>query len=145
MQPKITMDSNRLLPLLLGTVGLALVGAGLLRWTSAGALALDSRILLGAGLALVLGVVFAGNRRRREQRREAGFPADDELSLKWKHEAGYIALHLSFFLWMAIFFFQDHFGERETMLGAGLLGSAGLYGLTLLILQKRTARDEDPH
>ena len=105
------MDLNRLLSPLLGVVGLALIASGLLRWSEEGVLMLDSRILLGAGLAIALNVVFAPNRRIRSANRRAGFPPEDELSRKWKHHAGYVALHLSFLLWMAIFLLQDLFGQ----------------------------------
>jgi hypothetical protein len=46
---------------------------------------------------------------------------------------------------MAIFLFQDLFDKSETMLGVGILGMAGLYGISLLVIRSRGIDDENPY
>ena len=122
-----------------------LVVAGIHRWLDAGTLETNARILLGAGLALVLNVIFAWNRMKQAANRKAGFPPEDEFSRKLKNRASHAAFHLSFFLWMAIFLFQDQFDKSETMLGVGILGMAALYGISMVVIKSRGIDDENPY
>ena len=139
------MDLKRALPLGLGAIGVLLIVAGIYEWLDGGSLTLNARILLGAGLALTLNVIFAFNRMKRAADRKAGFPPEDEFSRKLKRRAAHTAFHLSFFLWMAIFLFQDAFDKSQTMLGVGILGMAGLYGISLLVIKSRGIDDENPY
>ncbi len=139
------MDAKRVLPNLLFVVGVLLVGAGVFRWRADGAATMAARILLGAGLAIVVNVIIARRRMRRAARGEAGFPPEDELSRCLKQRAAHAAFHLSFFWWMAIFLFQDLFDESETMLGMGILGMGVLYGISLLVNKRRGIVDENPY
>ena len=139
------MDLKRALPLVLLVVGLALVVAGIYLWVDLGSLTTNARILLGAGLAIALNVIFLWNRMKRAANRKAGFPPEDEFSRKLKNRASHAAFHLSFFLWMAIFLFQDQFDKSETMLGVGILSMAGLYGISLVVIKNRGIDDEDPY
>ncbi len=139
------MDRKQLLPLfVLGAVGAVLIGLGAHRWFDVGSLTTSARILLAAGLAIGLNVIFARNRMQQAASRRAGFPAEDELSRKLKNRAAHSAFHLSFFLWMAIFLFQDSFDKSETMLGVGILGMAALYGISLVVIKSRGVDHENP-
>jgi hypothetical protein len=139
------MDLKRALPLVLCAIGIVLTVAGIYRWLDDGSLTTSARILLAAGLALVLNVIFAWNRMKRAASRKAGFPPEDEFSRKLQNRASHVAFHLSFFLWMAIFLFQDMFDKSETMLGVGILGMAGLYGISLVVIKGRGLGDENPN
>ena len=55
---------------------------------------------------------------------KSGFPPEDELSTQIKYKAGYYAFITSMYVWLAIFLFQRHFADVETMLGCGILLSA---------------------
>ncbi|MCP4205151.1 MAG: hypothetical protein GY769_24845, partial [bacterium] len=78
------MNLKRALPLILGVVGVLLTLAGIYKWLDDGSLTTNARILLGAGLALVVNVILAWNRMKRAASRKAGFPPEDEFSRKLK-------------------------------------------------------------
>ena len=139
------MDLKRAIPLVLFVIGVGLIVAGIYLWLDEGSLTTNVRILVAAGLALVLNVIFAWNRMKLAASRKAGFPPEDEFTRKLKTRASHSAFHLSFFLWMAIFLFQDSFDKSETMLGIGILGMAALYGISLLVIKSRGLDDENSY
>ncbi len=139
------MNRKSTLPLVLGAIGLVLVGIASYRLLESGEFTRDVRIPLAAGLILAVGAIFVSNRLKIAAARKEGFPPDDELSRMLKHRAGHTAFHLSTFLWMAIFFFQDQFDKSETMLGLGILGMCGLYGISLRVIKNRGIDDGNSH
>lgn len=139
------MDLKRALPLALFVVGVLLVVAGIYRGLDDGSLTTNALILLGTGLALVVNVMLAWNRMKRAARRKTDFPHEDEFSRKLKNRASHCAFHLSFFLWLAIFLFRDMFERSESMLSPGILGMAGLYGISLIVIKSRGINDENPY
>ncbi len=136
------MDIKHGVPILLVIVGGLLTAAGAYLWHS-GPLTIDSRIYLGAGLALVISTIIVWIRTGLEASGRKRFPHDDEFSRALKHRAGHAAFHMSIFSWMAVFLFQDVFVDSQSMLGTGILGMVVLYGISFLVVRHRAMNDED--
>jgi uncharacterized membrane-anchored protein len=139
------MKLNFALRISLFLMGVVLTVIGACKYRTDGSLTLNSRVFLGSGLALILAILIDTKRRRRRASGKARFPHQDEYSRKLNQRAGYIAFHLSIFLWMAIFLFEDLFPESQVMLGAGILGMCVLYGLCILALKQRGIDDENSY
>lgn len=81
---------------------------------------------------IVLGIVtFAWRLIKKQSDLQAGVPAEDEFTDKAKLYAGSKAFLYSLYLWLIIFLFHSSFPNQEEMLGIGILGSSGIYGLWL--------------
>jgi hypothetical protein len=99
-------------------------------------------VLIGAaGLTLLAG--FLINARRRSVQREQGRSADDEFTELARLNAGHAAFMMSMVLWLAIFAVQNHFDSTRTMLGVGILGQCGFYGICLAFFNRSGSLHED--
>jgi hypothetical protein len=87
-------------------------------------------VLIGAvGLSLLVG--FLVNARRRMNDRTKGRSPDDEFTELARLNAGHAAFMMSMALWLVIFATQGLFDSTRTMLGVGILGQCGFYGICL--------------
>lgn len=93
----------------------------------------DAYLKIGiATLAIFVGIAtFMWNLVRKKRDLQAGAPAEDEFTELAKLHAGSKAFLYSMYLWFIIFIFHTSFPNQEEMLGIGILGSAGIYGLCL--------------
>ena len=80
--------------------------------------------LLIFALIVIVGGIAVFLSHKRDKSIEAGFPAEDEMSLLLKYKAGYYAFLSSMYIWLFIFIFKDKFPDVESMLGGGILLSA---------------------
>jgi len=98
--------------------------------------------LIGAiGLATL--VVYLLNFRQRLADRAAGRAQEDEFTHQAQLSAGYAAFMMSMVLWMAIFATQGAFDSTRTILGAGILGQCGFYGICLAYFKRTGTLHED--
>lgn len=112
--------------------------AGLAFWYVRFEPAINPKMMLIIGLAVVLLALPLYRSVQQARDEKAGVPLDDELTRERKLLAAARAFHLSFYLWLAIFVFNSKFSEREEMLGVGIMGSAALYGLCWFWLKHRS-------
>ena len=92
-------------------------------------------ILIGLVGTVLLGFYLLEARRRLSDRAK-GRTSEDELSRLARLNAGHAAFMMSMVLWMIIFAAQDFFDSIRTMLGAGILGQCGFYGICLLFFNR---------
>jgi peptidoglycan/LPS O-acetylase OafA/YrhL len=68
---------------------------------------------------------------RRWTARKQNLPAEDEMSKRILQRGAATSYYLSLYLWLALMFFEESIKlERSTLIGAGILGMAILYGLS---------------
>jgi hypothetical protein len=101
------------------------------------------KIVLIGVVGLVLLVVYLLNLRQRLADRAAGRVHDDEFTHQASLNAGYAAFMMSMVLWLVIFAAQDAFDSTRTMLGAGILGQCGFYGISLAFFKRSGGLHED--
>jgi peptidoglycan/LPS O-acetylase OafA/YrhL len=99
--------------------------------------------LTGFGI-IILVVVFAlytGFKRLSSLKR--GEPAEDELSKKVMRNTAALSYYISLYLWLAIMYFSDKLKfETHTLIGAGILGMAVVFGICWLVFNYRGVRNE---
>lgn len=94
------------------------------------------KVVLTATGGLVLMAVYLLNVRRRWADRTAGRVHDDEFTHQATLNASYAAFMMSMVLWLVIFAIQDVFDSTRTMLGVGILGQCGFYGISLAFFKR---------
>ena len=68
---------------------------------------------------------------RRWTARKQQLPAEDEMSKRILQRGAATSYYLSLYLWLILMFFEESINlERSTLIGAGILGMAILYGLS---------------
>lgn len=68
---------------------------------------------------------------RRWTARKQNLPAEDEMSKRILQRGAATSYYLSLYMWLAFMFFEEKISlERSTLIGAGILGMAILYGLS---------------
>jgi hypothetical protein len=68
---------------------------------------------------------------RRLKSAKQKLPAEDEMSKRILQRSTATAYHLSLYMWLAFMFFEERIDlERSTLIGAGILGMAIMYGLS---------------
>ena len=98
--------------------------------------------LIGTVGTVLLGI-YVFNLRRRLSDRSNGRTADDEFSRLAQLTAGHAAFMMSLVLWFVIFAIQNVFDSTRTMLGAGILGQCGFYGICLVFFNRSGSLHED--
>lgn len=93
------------------------------------------------GLALL--VVYLLNLRQSAAGRASGRAQEDEFTRLAQLNAGHAAFMMSMVLWMVIFATQGLFDSTRTMLGAGILGQCGFYGICLVFFKHTGTLHED--
>ena len=96
----------------------------------------ELKIVLIGGLGVALLGVLLFNARQRWSARAKGRTSDDEFSRLARLNAGHAAFMMSMVLWMAIFALQGLFDSTRTMLGIGILGQCGFYGIGLVYFNR---------
>jgi hypothetical protein len=81
--------------------------------------------------------------RRNLADRSAGRTSDDEFTRLARLNAGHTAFMMSMVLWLIIFAAQDVFDSTRTMLGVGILGQCGFYGICLTFFKRTGSLFED--
>jgi peptidoglycan/LPS O-acetylase OafA/YrhL len=89
---------------------------------------------IGIGVIQVVVLVFAGLViYRRWTAAKNKLPAEDEMSKKILRRGAATSYYVSLYLWLALMFFEERIAlERSTLIGAGILGMAVIYGLSWL-------------
>ncbi|MCP3982588.1 MAG: hypothetical protein GY716_25130 [bacterium] len=105
----------------------------------------SSRIKIGilGVTGLVLLAVYLRNARRSLADRRAGRAATDEFTRAARLNAGHAAFMMSLVLWSVIFVAQGQFESTRTMLGTGILGQCGIYGICLVFFHRAGSLHED--
>ena len=68
---------------------------------------------------------------RRWTAKKQNLPTEDEMSKKILQRGAATSYYLSIYMWLAFMFFEERIDlERSTLIGAGILGMAVLYGLS---------------
>ncbi len=88
-------------------------------------------------LIVVFGVIALISAVKKDKDEKEGIPIEDELSNQIKYKAGYYAFLTSMYMWLFIFIFKDKFPDLETLLGGGILLSAGIFYITKLVVKKQ--------
>jgi len=89
----------------------------------------SSAIMIGIQVIILVFAVLVVVKRWTAKKQS--LPAEDEMSKQVLLRSTAGAYHLSIYMWLAFMFFEDHIElERSTLIGAGILGMAILYGLS---------------
>ena len=68
---------------------------------------------------------------KRWTARKQNLPAEDKMSKRILQRGAATSYYLSIYMWLAFMFFEERIDlERSTLIGAGILGMAVLYGLS---------------
>ncbi len=68
---------------------------------------------------------------KRWTAKKQNLPAEDEMSKRILQRGAATSYYLSIYMWLAFMFFEERIElERSTLIGAGILGMAVLYGLS---------------
>ena len=95
-------------------------------------------------IAIALGIfVWIRNVITKKQNLAEGSPAEDEFTKLIRIYAWSQAFHYSMYLWFAIFLFHTHFRNQEEMLGLGIMGSAAIYGGSILYFKSKGGFSEE--
>jgi peptidoglycan/LPS O-acetylase OafA/YrhL len=95
----------------------------------------------GTIILIVLFAIFVGFKRLKNVRR--GEPPEDELSKKVMKRTASLSYYISLYLWLAIMYFSDKTElETHTIIGAGILGMAAIFGICWVVFNFRGIRDE---
>jgi hypothetical protein len=132
--------SQKLMTLVIGfALVLALVAGPILNETPSSRL----KIVFIAALGLAMLVLMFVNAARRISDRAKGRSPDDEFTEVARLNAGHAAFMMSMVLWLLIFAAQGSFDSTRTMLGSGILGQCGLYGICLAYFKRSGSLHED--
>ena len=128
-------------------LALVLIFAAMLAWLTVpilneyGSSRLKIALIGSVGTGLL--IIYLVNARRRLSDRVKGRISEDELSRLARLNAGHAAFMMSMVLWLAIFAVQNVFDSTRTMLGAGILGQCGFYGICLVFFNRTGSLHED--
>ena len=101
------------------------------------------KIILIGIIGLTLAGGFLVNAYRRMSDRSKGRSPDDEFTELARLNAGHAAFMMSLVLWLVIFAAQGFFDSTRTMLGTGILGQCGFYGICLVFFNRSGSLRED--
>jgi len=120
---------------------LVLITTGLWFFNSAGGLKAIDLAGFGIIILVVLFALFTGFKKLSSIKR--GEPAEDELSKKVMRSTASLSYYISLYLWLAIMYFSDKVDfETHTLIGAGILGMAVVFGICWLVFHYRGVRNE---
>jgi peptidoglycan/LPS O-acetylase OafA/YrhL len=98
-------------------------------------------VSLGVIILVVVFAIFVGFKRISSVKK--GEPAEDEMSKKVMQKTSSLSYYISLYLWLAIMYFSDKFKyEIHTVIGAGILGMAVIFGICWLVFNFRGVRNE---
>ena len=88
---------------------------------------------LGVIVVLIGFALFIGYKRLSSVKK--GEPAEDEMSKKVMQKTAAFSYYISIYLWLVIMYFSDRFHyEMHTIIGAGILGMAVIFGICWLVI-----------
>lgn len=120
---------------------LVLITTGLWFFNSTGGFKLVDLAGFGIIILIVVFALFTGFKRLSSLRR--GEPAEDELSKKVMRSTASLSYYISLYLWLVIMYFSDKVDlETHTVIGAGILGMAVVFGICWLVFNFRGVRNE---
>jgi len=98
-------------------------------------------LTFGIIFMLVSFALFLGFKRLTSAKR--GEPAEDELSKKIMRKASSVSYFISLYLWLAIAYFSERINyETHTIIGAGILGMAVIFGICWLVINFSGIKNE---
>ena len=118
--------------IIIGILAVLVLGT-LVLWMLNSESSLSGTMILMVVIQLVV-LVFAGLViYKRWTAAKNKLPAEDEMSKKILRRGAATSYYVSLYLWLALMFFEEHIAlERSTLIGAGILGMAIIYGLSWL-------------
>ena len=120
---------------------LVLITTGLWYFSTNEPLKLYDLLTFGIIVIVVSFALFAGFKRLTSAKR--GEPAEDELSKKIMRKASSVSYYISLYLWLAIGYFSEKINyETHTIIGAGILGMAVIFGICWLVINFSGIRNE---
>lgn len=132
--------NQTLITLIIGFVlVLAFVAGPVLQEDPSSRLKIGIIVVVGT-LALVGFLIIA---RRRWDDRAKGRAPEDEFTELARMTAAHVAFRMSLILWLVVFVSQDFFDSTRTMLGIGILGQCGFYGICLAFFKRSGSLYED--
>lgn len=121
----------------------ALVLVTVIFWFSSGSVKMGLGELITIGvIVLVVGfAIFVGYQRLTSLAK--GEPAEDEMTRKVMLKTSSMSYYISIYLWLAIMYFSDRFKlESHTLIGAGILGMAIVFGICWMVYNFMGLRHE---
>lgn len=98
-------------------------------------------VSLGVIVLVVAFALFVGYKRFSSIKK--GEPAEDEMSKKVMRKTASLSYYISLYLWLAIMYFSDKINyETHTLIGAGILGMAVIFGVCWLVINFSGIRNE---
>jgi len=98
-------------------------------------------LTFGIIIMVVSFALFLGFKRLTSAKR--GEPAEDELSKKIMRKASSVSYYISLYLWLAIGYFSEKINyETHTIIGAGILGMAVIFGICWLVINFSGIKNE---
>jgi peptidoglycan/LPS O-acetylase OafA/YrhL len=120
---------------------LVLITTGIWYFSTNEPLKLFDLLTFGIIVMVVSFAVFLGFKRLTSAKR--GEPAEDELSKKIMRKASSVSYYISLYLWLAIGYFSEKINyETHTIIGAGILGMAVIFGICWLVINFSGIRNE---
>lgn len=108
---------------------------------SSGSLKAIDLISFGIILLLVAFALFVGYKRLTSLKN--GEPAEDELTRKVMKQTASFSYYISLYLWLAIMYFSEKLNyEAHTLIGAGILGMAVVFGICWLFFNFRGIKND---
>jgi len=120
---------------------LVLISTGLWYFSTNEPLKPYDLLTFGIIIMVVSFALFLGFKRLTSAKR--GEPAEDELSKKIMRKASSVSYYISLYLWLAIGYFSEKTNyETHTIIGAGILGMAVIFGICWLVINFSGIRNE---
>jgi len=120
---------------------LVLISTGLWYFSTNEPLKPYDLLTFGIIIMVVSFALFLGFKRLTSAKR--GEPAEDELSKKIMRKASSVSYYISLYLWLAIGYFSEKINyETHTIIGAGIMGMAVIFGICWLVINFSGIRNE---
>jgi len=120
---------------------LVLISTGLWYFSTNEPLKPYDLLTFGIIIMVVSFALFLGFKRLTSAKR--GEPAEDELSKKIMRKASSVSYYISLYLWLAIGYFSEKINyETHTIIGAGILGMAVIFGICWLVINFSGIKNE---
>ena len=120
---------------------LVLITTGFWFFSSSHSLGLYDLLSFGVIILVVAFALLIGFRRLSSIKR--GEPAEDEMSKKVIRKTASLSYYISIYMWLALGYLSDKIKlETHSIIGAGILGMAVVYGICWLVLHFTGMKNE---